>query len=314
MSELISVIMPVYNCESRLGRTLDSVVGQTYENIEIILVDDGSTDKTPDICDEYKQKYTDKIVVKHISNSGVSVARNTGLDLANGKYIAWCDGDDFMDPEMVTRLYGKIREYDADIVCEYYVLLKDGVETLPTVPDRDIVYEGASHVRVFDNFFDSIHRGMTTVLWDKLYKREVFDNMRFKPGVTYEDKRLMHHILDNAGKIVYLNSYGYTYYISNDGITGTRSFKTATGDYEAAIDRYEFIIGKNDTKLSYLVTYDLLTLMVFYYRECIAWNEKEKASEVRHKFRTIFKLSNKNLRFNRIKDNIKFTLFSLNII
>lgn len=313
MNDLISVIIPVYNGEQRLKLTLESIVGQTYDNIEIVVVDDGSTDRTAVICDEYMQKYPDKMVVKHIQNSGVSVARNTGLDLAKGDYIAWCDGDDYMDVDMLTRLHNKIKEHDADIVCEYYRLFQNGVETLPTMRDEEIVYEGTTHNRVFDNFFDSNHRSMTTVLWDKLYKREVFENMRFMQGVTYEDKRLMHHILDNAKKIVYLNSYGYTYFISNDGITSTRGFKTANGDYEAALDRYEFLTAKNDSKLSKLVTYDLLNQMVFFHKECITAGEQERAAEVKAEFKKLFRLSNKNLNISRVKENIKFLLFLLGI-
>lgn len=314
MSDLISVIIPVYNGEDRLQHTLESVIGQTYENLEIILIDDGSTDRTPFICDEFMEKYPDKMVVKHLKNSGVSVARNTGLDLAKGKFIAWCDSDDLMDSNMLSRLHRKIQEYQADIVCEYYRLLKDGIETLPKMREKEVVYEGSNHDRVFDNFFDEVHRSMTTVLWDKLYKREIFDGIRFMPGVTYEDKRAMHHILDKAKKIVYLNSWGYTYFISNDGITSTRSFKTANGDYEAAIDRYEFLIKKNDDTLNRLVTYDILNQMVFFYKECIAMGEKGRAEEVKKDFKKTYNVSTRLLKFIRVKENFKFFLFRYGMI
>ena len=111
---LISIIIPVYNAEKYLPNCLDSVINQTYKNLEIILVDDGSTDKSSEICDEYAQKDF-RIKLIHKENGGVSSARNAGLALVSGDYIAWVDSDDFVAPDYIEYMYKLLKEYDADI-------------------------------------------------------------------------------------------------------------------------------------------------------------------------------------------------------
>ena len=121
MEPLISVIVPVYKVEQYLDRCVRSLLSQTYENVEILLVDDGSPDNCPQMCDEYASKY-EKIQVIHQENKGLSGARNTGIDYAKGEYLAFVDSDDKWSPYFLESLYGALKKYDADIPAETTVI------------------------------------------------------------------------------------------------------------------------------------------------------------------------------------------------
>ena len=119
MKDLISVIIPVYKTEKYLVRCLESVINQTYKNVEIILVDDGSPDKSPELCDNLAKKYQ-SIKVIHKENGGLSSSRNAGLDIASGDYISFIDSDDYIDQYMLERLYHAITKHDADVAMLRY--------------------------------------------------------------------------------------------------------------------------------------------------------------------------------------------------
>ena len=118
---LISLIVPVFNVEKYLKRCLDSLISQSYKNIEIILIDDGSTDESGKICDRYAKEHSNIIKVLHQENQGLSMARNAGLDIAIGEYIGFVDSDDYVEPKMFERLYNNLLESNADIsVCSFF--------------------------------------------------------------------------------------------------------------------------------------------------------------------------------------------------
>ena len=129
MKELISIIVPVYNVEQYLDDCLISIINQTYKNIEIILIDDGSTDKSGKICDEYAKKDS-RIIVIHKENGGVSSARNAGLRIAKGAYIGFVDPDDWIAEDMYEVLYSNAKKYDADVsVCKYKIVKNNSIKT-----------------------------------------------------------------------------------------------------------------------------------------------------------------------------------------
>lgn len=142
MSVKLSIVIPAYNIEGYIGKCLDSVLGQTFQDMEIIVVDDGSTDRTPEILDQYA-KNNEKITVIHKKNEGVSIARNTGIDQATGEYFLFFDGDDFMEPETCAELYETAKEQQADTVIYGYHTFENGAikeSFLPTFPND--LYEG----------------------------------------------------------------------------------------------------------------------------------------------------------------------------
>ncbi len=172
MSELISIIVPAYNIESYIGRTLDSLLAQTYPNIEIIVVNDGSTDNTKQVLDDYASKHTEKIKVYHIENGGVTNARLTGVKKATGQWIGFCDGDDIVEPDMYELLMNNAQKYRADIShCGYKMVF----------PSREDLYYGTGKIIEQDNLQgqkDLLEgRFIEPSLCDKIYKRKIVDKV-----------------------------------------------------------------------------------------------------------------------------------------
>ena len=162
--EKISVIVPVFKTEKYLNRCIKSIVNQTYKNLEIILVDDGSTDNCPKICDDWSNK-DDRIVVIHKKNGGVSSARNIGINHSNGKYISFVDSDDYIDQDMLSKLVNCLKEKKSDIsICNYYPNTFDFFE-LDKKIKIDVFYN-----MLFDKKY---YRGY---LWNKLYRSDIIKN------------------------------------------------------------------------------------------------------------------------------------------
>lgn len=208
----ISVIVPVYNVEKYLSRCLDSILAQTYENIEIILVDDGSADNSGIICDEYAKKY-DNIKVIHKENGGQSSARNEGLKAATGEYIGFVDSDDWIDKDMYAYLYKILKETDSDVAdISAKFMTKAGQVIQPEI--KLVTYEGKDILRNYMRTGIEDKCGQFAV-WRKLYKRELFDNVRFKEGKIYEDILINFELLAKAKRIVRSNRILYFYFQEN---------------------------------------------------------------------------------------------------
>lgn len=183
MYNKISVIIPVYNVEKYIKKCLDSVVNQTYKNLEIILIDDGSKDESGQICDEYA-KLDDRLKVIHRENKGVSSARNLGLDIATGEYIGFVDPDDWLHLEMYEILMLEMSSGDFDVVeCNYCMAFEDGSEK---------VRHG--HCKKYDNYADILHDLFTTDIshgiWNKLYKKSAVDGIRFNSELVIAEDSL----------------------------------------------------------------------------------------------------------------------------
>lgn len=187
---LISVLIPVYNTEPYLRESLDSVLGQTYRNFEIIVVDDGSTDKSPDICTEYAAADS-RIRVIHQPNGGVSAARKTGLDAAAGEYIAWVDSDDVCAPDMLEYLYKGLAEYSADMVQGSLCISRRGFDAAQARPTTGAVAVKTS-VREYCQALQSSE--ILHLLTCKLYKAEVFQERRI-PNLNLGEDAYMQYML-----------------------------------------------------------------------------------------------------------------------
>ena len=169
-SELISLIIPVHNVEKYLYECIESVICQTYTNLEIILIDDGSKDKSGEICEEYGKK-DNRIIVIHQENGGVSSARNIGLEVAKGKYISFVDSDDYIEKTFIEELYKKIKENDAQISMCGLNKIDDNNEILGTYGYSKDFIDGRE---LLENKY--IQDGY---LWNKLYSAEIWKNQRF---------------------------------------------------------------------------------------------------------------------------------------
>lgn len=172
---LISVIVPVYNCEKYLPNCIDSIIGQTYENIEIILIDDGSTDKSGKICDEYAT-INSKISAIHIKNSGVSNARNVGVRMSKGDYIGFIDADDYIENNMYETLVNNMEKYNADLsMCSYNIVFNNKITFNIQNIDNDIL--NITNLQTFYNLLlENHYKGFC---WNKLYKAEKLKKLTF---------------------------------------------------------------------------------------------------------------------------------------
>ena len=227
MEPLVSVILPVYNVENYLSKCVDTVIGQTYKNIEIILVDDGSTDKSGEICDEYAAKDS-RVKVIHQKNGGVSSARNTGIDASRGDYIGFIDSDDAIDPDMYSILLNEALSHDSDISC----CLMDTVSIDGNV--SSVIRESSAFLskeRIIANFFDDgFIKSIAYSPCNKVYKKSLFDNLRFKPYKYAEDILFIFEAVSLTTGMQFVDFVGY-HYLHRENSIMTSSFSKNRFDY-----------------------------------------------------------------------------------
>lgn len=194
---LISLIIPVYNMELYLRQCLDSAISQTYPNLEILIVDDGSTDGSAAICGEYAQR-GERIRVFHTENRGLSEARNYALDRARGDFFAFLDSDDILESEMLEKLMNALRQYGADVAACPFSSFRIDRTVLPPAKERRLtVFEGLD-LRKQAALCDQVKN----VVWNKLYRAELFDGIRFPADRLYEDVATVYRVLLRAERVV----------------------------------------------------------------------------------------------------------------
>ncbi len=226
---IISVIIPVYNAGEDLKKCLDSVVNQTMEDIEIILVDDESTDGSGKICDEYASNDS-RIRVIHKRNEGVACARNEGLDKSTAPYIMFVDSDDWVTTDFCEKPYQAAVSNNADLVVFHACTVRNGKMS-------GGYYCGIPVGRVDT---ETALRYGRTVTWNKLYKRELFDNIRYPEGRAYEDIFITHRIIFAAKQIVILPDVLYYYCLNRkSSISHTKTIKNKQDGFLAALMRSE---------------------------------------------------------------------------
>lgn len=223
--KLVSVIIPAYNIEDYIGRCLDSIISQTYKNLEIIVVDDGSRDYTGEILDNYAKKDR-RIKVIHKENGGVSSARNKGIEAAEGDYIGFIDGDDLIEPEMYKTLVDLLEEENVDIAhCGYQMVF----------PDRIDYYHntGKKKIQTTEEGLKDLLSGemIEPGLVNKLYKKELIKNCRLNETVKINEDLLMNYQLFKLSqKSVYYDITPYSYMIRSSSATGANSLITKRED------------------------------------------------------------------------------------
>jgi len=231
-SPKISVIIPVYKVEMYLRKCLDSVITQTYQNLDIILVDDGSPDNCPIICDEYAERDT-RIRVIHKNNGGVASARNAGLREATGEWIAWVDSDDWIEPDMYGYMLENANKYGADIaICSRLEIYPN--KKIRRGWDKDLVIEAKDALILLLK-----NDQLQNYLCDKLWRKELFQNITFPENRTFEDVAVMHRLFESAKKIVCLSGVKYNYLQREGSIVHNISLENRMNHYKAAEVRYK---------------------------------------------------------------------------
>jgi len=210
----ISIIIPIYNVEAYLQQCIDSILAQTYINLEVILINDGSTDKSGSICDEYAKK-DDRVVVIHKSNEGIGSARNCGLDCAGGEFLVFVDSDDWLAPDMIEYLQNSLQMHDADIsCCGFFSAYVNRNSAARLYNKTEVFYSSKKSLQSF------IDRGIPDVaVWGKLYKKSIFKNIRFPISRGYADTCVFADILSAANNIVVEPESKYYYRKRKSSIT-----------------------------------------------------------------------------------------------
>ena len=243
----VSVIVPVYKVEKYIHRCVDSILSQTFRDFELILVDDGSPDNCPAICDEYAAK-DPRVVVIHQKNGGLSAARNAGLDLATGEYIAFVDSDDWLREDALQVLTNHQRKNDADMVlCNIqptYPPEYTGWQR-PASPLKDGVLSREEMVECLS----SLHNWYYCVACNKLYKRAIFENLRFPEGYIHEDEAVIHRIVGACQQIAVTSEILYYYRQTTDSITGQGIRIQSTDKLHALADRIVYCAERKWEKL-----------------------------------------------------------------
>lgn len=276
---LVSIIVPVYNDQNYIKRCIDSVLNQTFKNFELLLIVDGANDNSENICRQYASK-DNRIRVYIKQNGGTADTRNYGLDKSEGKYIAFLDTDDYVADTYLEVLYKGISEYDADIAAVKYVEKDEGKTNFISKKE-----EGYS---IFDN-----HEGMRNIfhdeiygnfVWNKMYKKEMFNDIKFVKVPKIEDMATMYLIFDKAKKTVFNSSELYFYVQRLSSQLHKREFKIFTNKLLVIRERYYYLLPKYPNIEENYKEYAQAIV------ECYPFNlkNKELIQNIRKDFKTLY--------------------------
>ena len=256
--DLISIIVPIYNVEQYLEKCIESILNQTYQNLEIILVEDGSSDRCGKICDEYAQK-DKRIKVIHKENGGLSDARNVGIKSATGTLIGFVDSDDYIAENMYEMLYNDLKKYDADIaICDFQKVAENENILADLIPQKE------EAVRILDKK-DALYlliegNEIKTAAWNKLYKTCLFIDIEYPKGRVIEDRATTYRLFDKANTIVMNKKVGYFYVQREESIYHQVNPILLTDWIQANNERYEDL-SRNYPELNNVLILDRLILI-----------------------------------------------------
>lgn len=238
---LISIIVPIYNVEKYIHKCINSIINQTYKNIEVILVDDGSTDRCSEICDEFAKK-DNRIKVIHQKNSGLSEARNTGIENSSGEYLLFIDSDDYIEVCTCEHLIKCLSKEKVDII---QFKKRIYFENKPTeILDKDISSTNHENYKVYNRStaYDMYmnNKEFTREAWDKLYSKKLFDNIKFPKDRLAEDLATTYKLILNSNKLAVLDIELYNYLIRSNSIMGQKSIKLMEDACKGHLEIYNF--------------------------------------------------------------------------
>lgn len=300
MNPLISVIVPIYNVEKYLARCVDSIVNQTYKNLEIILVDDGSPDSCPQMCDDYAKKDS-RIKVVHKKNGGLSDARNAGMAVATGEYISFIDSDDYVSDDFFECLLDVINKENSDIAeCSVVKFYEDNRfdEFSDDLSVKTYDTQDAMSALIAENPF---HQHV----WNKLYKTELVKDIPYAVGKLNEDEFWTYQVFGRASKVAKLNKTMYYYFQRSSSIMGVGYNIRRLDALEGKANRQKYI-ENNFPELSTQAKIDLYGSCMFAYQSVLKFMsgaDKKNALELIRKYRKMYNLSFDEI--NTIKDSSK---------
>lgn len=293
---LISIIVAVYNVEMYLKRCIDSILAQSYTHLEILLVDDGSTDDSPQICEDYAKK-DKRVKVFHKKNEGQSIARNTALDNSTGQYIAFVDSDDYVSPYFIEKLYNSITTHNADIAaCEFDMVLESGgkkkkkyIKESGVVGGNDIWQMETTDYYMF-----------CVALWNKLYKSEIWKNLRLKEKKYAEDSFAMTEYVKAAKRIAILNEPLYYYYQRENSEVHNFTVKNLDSA-EARFERAFYYQSLGNAELIKNCLYHVLPIMDRAYKTLDFHDEQARGryDELRKQYKQLYHIGYKKMELSK---------------
>lgn len=292
MEEKISVIVPVYNVEQYLERCVESIINQTYKNLEIILVNDGSTDNSGKLCDELAKK-DDRIKVIHKENGGLSDARNTGIEVAESELIGFIDSDDYIDKDMYEVLYNNLRNTNSDLsMCALYDVFNNIIP--PQVKQVDILE--LTSQEAIKMVMEAKILSVTAV--NKLYKKDLFSDLKFELGKIAEDAFIMIKLLDKCEKVVATNEKKY-YYIHRENSITTQKFSPKFLNVIEAYEQNYKIIENNYPELLQ-VAQTRMNWAYFYVLDKLLLDDNYEDKDLENKLVKYLKYNKKNILNDRL--------------
>lgn len=233
MSDLVSVIIPVYKVEQYLERCVRSVTSQTYDNLEILLIDDGSPDRCGEMCDSFAAEDR-RIRVIHQKNGGLSAARNTGIDASSGQWLFFIDSDDFIHRDCIGKLLAAAETSGADIAsCGFEKTEDDAIRGDVRFPATEVISRDEAMRRLF-------LEEDTSFAWGKIYRRELFQGIRFPEGRTFEDLATTHLLVNRCRAVACVSAPYYGYFQNPASISHALNAESQYNVLLAWIDRYRF--------------------------------------------------------------------------
>ena len=260
--DLISIIIPIYNVEQYLKECVDSVLNQTYSNLEIILVDDGSPDRCPEMCDEYARNDL-RVQVIHKENGGLSAARNAGLDVAKGEYISFVDSDDYISEDMIQALYDRAVQTQADLTFCSIERVDEKGHYISLEKVESAIYDR-------NNFWENKYYNQpsaSTVAWNKLYKKHIFDELRYAVGRIHEDDIILLNIINKCNIIATVQRGKYMYRQRDDSIIHTKYTLANFQVIEERFDRIEYFLKNNSIETAKRALYHAFGVITIGYAE-----------------------------------------------
>ena len=237
MEDLITVIINVYNGEKFIVKCLDSIINQSYRNLEILVINDGSTDNTLKLCEKYQDK---RIRIINQENTGLSKARNVGIENANGKYLYFIDSDDFVECDVIEYLYNLCKKYNTKMSTCMALTIYDYNYNVPNKKERVDIFTSYEMLKKV-----LLSKEYTVVTWNKLYEKELFDNIRFENRII-NDKAVTHKLVIEAEKIAFSNQIKYFYLKHKNAITvkddvTLKNYDRTIDVYNVSIERYNYV-------------------------------------------------------------------------